>query len=73
MNKSQTTVNQHLLAILAEERCGITQFLVQAGISKSRFQHLLNNTAEARQSEMLRAAAVLKLSESEFLRCFFNQ
>ena len=73
MNKSQTTANQHLLAKLTEERCGTAQFLTQVGMSKSRFQHLLSNTAEASQSEMLRAAEVLKLSESEFLRCFFNQ
>ncbi len=73
MNKSQTTVNRQLLAKLVEERCGTAQFLAQTGMSKSRFQHLLSDTAEARQSEMLRAASALGLSESEFLRCFFSQ
>ncbi len=73
MNKSQTTVNSQLLAKLIKNRCGTAQFLAQTGISKSRFQQLLKDTTEATQSEMLYAAEALRLSESEFLRCFFNQ
>lgn len=56
---------------LINERCGLDIFLARMHITRKHFERLQSGTAELRQDEMLRAAAVLGLDNSEFTRCFF--
>ena len=58
---------------LVLERCGMQEFLKEMHMSEKRFIRIACGTCEATQSEMLRTAAVLDLSEAEFMRCFFSK